>query len=66
MQDGLPRENCYFTVLRQSMATDRVSPAGVYFGTNSGSVFASADRGEHWEEIARHLPTVLSVETVTA
>jgi photosystem II stability/assembly factor-like uncharacterized protein len=65
MQDGLPRENCYFTVLRQSMATDRVSPAGVYFGTNSGSVFASADRGEHWEEIARHLPTVLSVETVT-
>lgn len=65
MRDGLPERNCFFTVLRQSMATDRESPSGVYFGTNSGSVFASADRGERWSEIARHLPTVLSVETVT-
>jgi len=64
MRDGLPERNCYFTVLRQAMATDRADPAGVYFGTNSGSVFASADEGESWREIARHLPTVLSVETV--
>lgn len=59
---GLPTENCFFTVLRQAMTTDRASPAGVYFGTNSGSVFASRDEGETWDEIARHLPTVLSVE----
>ena len=64
MAEGLPREKCFFTVLRQSMATDRVPQTGVYFGTNSGSVFASRDRGAHWDEIARHLPTVLSVETV--
>lgn len=63
-QDGLPRENCFFTVLRQAMAVDRQSPAGVYFGTNSGSVFASRDEGERWDEIARHLPTVLSVEVL--
>ncbi|MDU9005855.1 WD40/YVTN/BNR-like repeat-containing protein [Sedimentitalea todarodis] len=63
-QDGLPIENCYFTVLRQAMATDRGDPTGVYFGTNTGSVFASADEGESWTEIARHLPTVLSVETL--
>lgn len=63
-QQGLPVANCYFTVLRQAMATDTASPAGVYFGTNSGSVFASLDNGETWEEIARHLPTVLSVETL--
>jgi hypothetical protein len=36
----------------------------VYFGTNTGSVFASADEGETWDEIARHLPTVLSVEVM--
>ncbi len=63
---GLPQSACFFTVLRQAMAVDRATPTGVYFGTNSGSVFASRDRGESWEEIARHLPTVLSVETLTA
>lgn len=66
MAEGLPARDCYFTVLRQAMAVDRATPTGVYFGTNSGSVFASADRGASWSEIARHLPTVLSVETVTA
>ncbi len=61
---GLPERNCYFTVLRQAMATDAATPAGVYFGTNTGSVFASRDEGESWDEIARHLPTVLSVEVM--
>lgn len=60
---GLPQQ-CYFTVLRQAMATDRQEKAGVYFGTNSGSVFASTDAGDSWAEIARHLPTVLSVEVL--
>ncbi|WP_422072551.1 WD40/YVTN/BNR-like repeat-containing protein [Tranquillimonas rosea] len=59
---GLPQEACFFTVLRQGMAVDTRDPAGVYFGTNSGSVFASADEGDTWSEIARHLPTILSVE----
>jgi photosystem II stability/assembly factor-like uncharacterized protein len=63
-QDGLPVRDCFFTVLRQAMATDVGDPAGVYFGTNSGSIFASRDEGETWSEIARHLPTVLSVETM--
>ncbi|MCK7614178.1 WD40/YVTN/BNR-like repeat-containing protein [Roseibium sediminicola] len=61
---GLPQEACFFTVLRQAMAGDARDPAGLYFGTNSGSVFASLDEGETWSEIARHLPTVLSVEVM--
>jgi photosystem II stability/assembly factor-like uncharacterized protein len=61
---GLPDQHCYFTVLRQAMTTDRQDPAGVYFGTNSGSVFASRDEGESWDEIARHLPGVLCVEVL--
>ncbi len=63
-RDGLPQEGCYFTVLRQAMAGDGRDPAGVYFGTNSGSVFASFDEGDTWDEIARHLPTILSVEVM--
>src|SRR5579863_63092 len=62
MRDGLPQKACYFTVLRQAMAHDEQDQVGVYFGTNSGSVFASRDEGDSWQEIARHLPTILSVE----
>jgi hypothetical protein len=64
MRDGLPQQACYFTVLRQAMARDEHEPVGLYLGTNSGSVFASPDEGENWHEIARHLPTILSVEAL--
>ena len=64
LRTGLPQEACFFTVLRQGMATDGRDPAGIYFATNSGSVFASRDEGEHWDEIARHLPTILAVEVL--
>lgn len=63
---GLPQGACYFTVLRQAMAVGAGDDVGVYFGTNTGSVFASHDDGDSWDEIARHLPTVLSVETLDA
>ncbi|MGR3761317.1 WD40/YVTN/BNR-like repeat-containing protein [Roseobacteraceae bacterium NS-SX3] len=63
-REGLPQESCFFTVLRQAMAGDTRDPAGIYFGTNSGSVFASRDEGESWQEIARHLPTILAVEVM--
>ncbi len=63
-QAGLPAKNCYFTVLRQAMTTDKASPAGVYFGTNTGSVFGSTDEGETWVEIAEHLPTIFGVEVL--
>ena len=64
MREGLPQVGCFFTVLRQAMAGDARDPAGVYFGTNSGSVFASLDEGETWLEVARHLPTILAVEVL--
>ena len=46
------------------MAGDERDPIGLYFGTNSGSVFASLDEGESWQEIAAHLPTILAVEAM--
>jgi photosystem II stability/assembly factor-like uncharacterized protein len=63
LREGLP-QSAYFAVLRQAMATDRLDPAGIYFGTSTGSVFASADEGDSWVRIAEHLPTILSVETL--
>lgn len=64
MRNGLPQENAYIGVLRQAMATDRLEPAGVYFGTSSGALFASPDEGESWNGITQHLPPILSVETL--
>lgn len=64
LRRGLPQENAYFGVLRQAMATDRLEPAGVYFGSSGGALFASADEGESWGCIAQHLPSILSVETL--
>jgi len=59
--NGLP-EPAWAAVLREGMASDRLDPVGIYFGTQSGSVFATADDGESWTEIASQLPPILSVE----
>lgn len=64
LRSGLPQENAFFGVLRQAMATDNLDDTGVYFGTNSGSLYASRDEGENWQRIAEHLPTITSVETL--
>jgi hypothetical protein len=62
-REGLPQENAFFCVWRQAMSVDALEPAGVYFGSNSGSLFASADEGETWMRIAENLPSITSVET---
>jgi len=63
LRQGLPQENVFFAVLRQAMAVDGLVPAGVYFGTNTGTLYASADEGESWRAVTSHLPLILSVET---
>nr|WP_294524111.1 exo-alpha-sialidase [uncultured Rhodopila sp.] len=64
LREGLPQQNAFFGVLRQAMAADRLEPAGIYAGTNTGTLFASANEGEQWTSIAHHLPPILSVETL--
>ncbi|HEY3846791.1 MAG TPA: sialidase family protein [Acetobacteraceae bacterium] len=64
MRDGLPQRNTFFGVLRQAMAADRLEPAGVYFGTNTGTLYASTDEGDSWACVAQHLPPIHSVETL--
>jgi photosystem II stability/assembly factor-like uncharacterized protein len=59
---GLPQQNAYVGVLRAGMAIDPYDTPGVYFGTSTGQVFASADEGESWNEIAGYLPGISSVE----
>jgi photosystem II stability/assembly factor-like uncharacterized protein len=61
--NGLP-EPAWGSVKREGMSYDSLDPSGVYFGTQSGSVFVSPNDGEEWIEVASQLPTVLSVEAV--
>ncbi len=62
---GLPQENCFVNVLRESMAVDSLDRCGIYFGTTGGEVYASADDGDSWMAVAEHFPAVLSVEAQT-
>ena len=57
---GLP-EREYNVVLRDAASVDTADPAGVYFGTRGGAVYASADEGATFTEVAGHLPDVLCV-----
>jgi photosystem II stability/assembly factor-like uncharacterized protein len=59
---GLPQRDAHLGVLREGMAIDALDEPGLYFGTSTGQVFASADEGESWSEIASYLPGISSVE----
>ena len=41
LTDGLPQRDAWLTVLRDGFATDGLDPAGLYFGTRTGELFAS-------------------------
>ncbi len=58
---GLPDSGFYAGVMRDAMCVDQADPAGVYFGSRDGSVFASNDDGASWHAVAEHLPDVLCV-----
>jgi hypothetical protein len=62
---GLPREQAWWTVLRQAFAGDRYNPVGLYFGTTSGELWQSRNEGASWSRIAEHLQRILSVEAAT-
>ncbi|HEX5028346.1 MAG TPA: sialidase family protein [Gaiellaceae bacterium] len=62
LANGLPQENAHLGVLRQGMTGDTYDAPGYYFGTSTGQVYASADDGESWSEIASYLPAISSVE----
>ncbi|MGV9315730.1 WD40/YVTN/BNR-like repeat-containing protein [Streptomyces sp. NPDC003691] len=62
---GLPAGDHFGTVLRDALCTDDGDPAGVYFGNRNGELYASADDGDTWEQVAAHLPDVLCVRAAT-
>lgn len=61
---GLPQQGAFETVLRDTLATAATRPAGVYFGTRSGSVWGSRNNGDSWQLIHGGLPPVTCVKAV--
>lgn len=59
---GLPESQAWWTVKRQAMTADALTPVGLYFGTTSGELWISRDEGKRWGCIARHLPEIYAVE----
>jgi photosystem II stability/assembly factor-like uncharacterized protein len=59
---GLPKHDGWFSLKRQAMSVDSAEPAGVYFGTTGGEVWASRNEGKRWEQVAHSLPEIYSVE----
>ncbi len=57
---GLP-DGSWSTVLRDAACVDTLDPTGVYLGTRDGCVYASADEGATFGQVAAHLPDVLTV-----
>lgn len=56
---GLPQENCFDIVYRHALVS---SGNAVAFGTTTGNLFFSNDRGESWQAISNYLPMVHSLQ----
>ncbi|HEU0016346.1 MAG TPA: hypothetical protein VFQ45_21885 [Longimicrobium sp.] len=61
LSSGLPQEDAYETVLRDSMCTDGHERAGIYFGTRTGKLYGSSDAGDTWRQIEAALPPIVCV-----
>ncbi|HEU4643305.1 MAG TPA: exo-alpha-sialidase, partial [Gemmatimonadaceae bacterium] len=59
---GLPQRQSYETVLRDALTADAHDPAGIYVGTRSGKLFASATDGDRWSTLADALPSICCVK----
>lgn len=62
LTNGLPSgKHVRLGVLRHGMCADDAPECGIYVGTNTGQLYASPDRGDHWVTVADHLPPIYSV-----
>ena len=51
----------HFGVQREGIATDALSPAGIYVGTTTGQLFVSPDAGRSWQLVPFSFPAIHTV-----
>lgn len=59
LDKGLPKENCYDIIYRHAFA---LKGKALMFGSTTGNLYYSGNRGESWKQFPMHLPPVLSVK----
>jgi photosystem II stability/assembly factor-like uncharacterized protein len=62
LDQGLPKEQAWWTVKRQAMTADALPEPALYLGTTSGELWIGHEGGARWVNIARHLPEIYAVE----
>ena len=58
LRSGLPQENCYDIVFRHALDIDGET---LIFGTTTGNLFISEDRGDIWRALGNFFPPIYSV-----
>jgi photosystem II stability/assembly factor-like uncharacterized protein len=58
LRNGLPQQHSYDLVFRHALD---LSGSRLAFGTTTGNLFLSDDRGDHWTCLTHHLAPVYSV-----
>jgi photosystem II stability/assembly factor-like uncharacterized protein len=59
---GFPKNESYFTVLRDSMDIDHLKSPALYFGTTTGQLWIGRDGGEQWSCLFDSLPPINCVK----
>jgi hypothetical protein len=59
--DFLPASQ-YVNILRDGLAADTLTPHGIYFGSSSGELFYSLDRGDTWQTLPGRFPRITAVK----
>lgn len=58
LRDGLPQEHAYDVIYRHALSNEEDRLA---FGTTTGNLYVSEDRGDSWVSVANNLPPIYSV-----
>jgi photosystem II stability/assembly factor-like uncharacterized protein len=58
LREGLPQENAYDVVYRHAIG---ISGDRLAFGSTTGNLYVSENRGERWSTVANNLPPIYSV-----
>ncbi|HEX9785720.1 MAG TPA: hypothetical protein VGA56_23685, partial [Opitutaceae bacterium] len=57
-REGLPQENAYDVVYRHALD---ISGDRLAFGSTTGNLYVSENRGASWQSVANNLPPIYSV-----
>jgi photosystem II stability/assembly factor-like uncharacterized protein len=62
LSHGLPKNESFFTILRDAMDVDDLKSPALYFGTTTGQLWMGRDGGEEWSCLFDSLPPIHCVK----